>query len=101
MRDAKDRAARLIGQAFDLPAVRENDLADDGEAEAGPLLVRGEVRLENLETMFGAHAGAAIGNVEHDFPVGCARGIDRDALSLFRGLKRVEKEIEEHLTEQL
>ena len=30
--DAKDSALRLIGEAFNLLAVREHDLLDDGQA---------------------------------------------------------------------
>src|SRR5687768_17283893 len=70
MRDAKDRAFRLIGfvrQTFDLPAVREDDLADDGEAEAAAMFSGGEIGFENFDATFGRDAGASVGNVDDHF----------------------------------
>ncbi len=65
--DAEKGAFRLVGQAFNLPAVREHNLLHDGQAQAGPLLVGGEVGLENFLTMFGRHAGAVIADFERRF----------------------------------
>ena len=52
MSDAKERAARLVGQAFDFPAVREDNLLHDGEAEASAARVGREIRFENLAAPF-------------------------------------------------
>ena len=53
MRDAEDGAFGRVGEALYFPAVREDDLRHDGEAEAGAFLVRCEIRLENLLPLFG------------------------------------------------
>ena len=39
MAEAEDSTFRLVGEAFDLPAVRQHDLLDDGQAQPGALLV--------------------------------------------------------------
>src|SRR6185503_8849161 len=43
--DAEQGAVRLVGQAFDLPAVRQHDLLNDGKAETGAFLVGCEIGL--------------------------------------------------------
>src|ERR1035437_4650929 len=43
MRKAEDGSLGLVRETGNFPAVREDDLRDDGEAEAGAFLVRGEI----------------------------------------------------------
>src|SRR5271154_7136647 len=43
VRDAEERPGRFIGQAFDLPAVGQDDLLHDGQAQAGAFRMGGKV----------------------------------------------------------
>jgi len=67
--DTEDGATGLVGEALDFPTVRENDLLNDGEAEAGALalLLHGEVGFENLGAAFGGDARTVVAHFEDDF----------------------------------
>lgn len=99
MADAEDGAFGIVGEALDFPAMREDDLLDDGETKAGPLLVRGEVGFENFLSLFGQNAGAVITNFQT-----CLRGAvfardELDLAALAHCLDAIEKQIEERLPE--
>ena len=64
MGDAEDGAFRLVAEALNFPAVGEDDLLHDGEAEAGAFLMRREIGLENLLPAFGRDAGAVVADFE-------------------------------------
>src|ERR1017187_4382561 len=65
--DAEDRTLRLVGEAFDLPAVREHDLLDNGQAQTGALLLGCEVRLEDFGAVVRGNPGAIVADFEHGF----------------------------------
>ena len=46
--DAEGGPLRFVGEAFDFPAVGQDDLLHDSEPEAGTLLLGGEIGLEYL-----------------------------------------------------
>src|SRR6266496_1065962 len=60
--DAEQGAFRLVGQALDLPAVRQHDLLHHRETEAGPFLVRREIGFEDFRAMFRRDARAVVAN---------------------------------------
>ena len=84
MGNAKERAGRFVGQALDFPAVREDDLLHDRQAQAGPFLIGGEVGLENLRAILRRHARAVVGNFDERLFVVAPAGAD-DGLSPWPG----------------
>src|ERR1035437_8980688 len=101
VRDAEDRAFGFVGQARDFPAMREDDLRDDGEAEAGAFLVRGEIGFENFLPVFGRHAVAVVADFQQCFG-GTGAAHSNFYLSAFaHGLDGVEEQIEQHLAQEL
>src|ERR1035441_4575040 len=99
--DAEDRALRLIGEAFDLPAVREHDLLDNGQAQTGALLLGCEVRLEDFSAAVGGNPGAVVADLEQGFGGIALLGNDLDFPAAIDGLDGVEHQIEERLPERL
>jgi len=65
--DAEDGALGLVGEALDFPAVREDNLLDDGQAQASALLLGCEVRLEDFIAAFGGDARAVVADLEDGF----------------------------------
>src|ERR1039457_937689 len=65
--DAEDSAPGLVGEAFDLPTVREHDLLDNRQTQTSALRLRGEVRFENLRAAVGGNARAVVPHLEHGF----------------------------------
>src|SRR5665213_4250937 len=101
MRDAEDRAFGFVGQALDFPAVREDDLRDDGEAEAGAFLVCGEIGLENLRAVFGRDALAVVANFQDRFRGAGAAHLNFYLSARADGLNGVDEQIEQHLPQKL
>ena len=64
VRDAEYRALGRVAEALDFPAVRENDLRHDGQAEARAFLVRREIGLEDFLPIFGRDAGAVVADFQ-------------------------------------
>ena len=64
MGDAEDGPARLVVQARDFPAVRQDDLLHHGQTEAGTFLVGGEVGLEDFAPVPGRHARSVIAHFQ-------------------------------------
>src|SRR5713101_1929065 len=101
MSDPEDRALRFVRQALDLPPVRQHDLLDDRQTQPRPLLVRGDVGLEDFVALADGNAGAVVENVERRLgAVALARG-DLDFTVPIDRLDGVEEQIKEGLTEQL
>src|SRR2546427_618 len=65
--DAEQGAFGLVGQAFDLPAVRQHDLLHDRETEAGAFLVRCEIGFEDFRAMLRRDALAIVADLEECF----------------------------------
>ena len=101
MGDAEDGAPRFVGEAFDLPAVREHDLLDDRQAQTGALLLGREVGLEDLGAAVRGNARAVVADLEHGFGGIALFGDDLDFAAAIHGLDGVEQQIEERLPEQL
>src|SRR4051812_44533276 len=57
-------AGRLVD--LEAPLMLRRDAVDDGEAEAGALRFRREIRLEQLPPCVGGDAGAVVGDLERD-----------------------------------
>src|ERR1051325_2720685 len=101
VRDAEDRAAWFVGEACDFPAMSKDDLLHHSKAESSPLLVGGEVGLENLLTLLGGHAGAVVANFNDGAaPIFAIPGHFNFAAAI-GGLHRVEQEVEQALAQQL
>src|SRR5438034_4105117 len=58
--DAEERASGVVGHALDLPTVRQHDLLDDGQPQAGALFVGREVGFEDLGALMFRNARAII-----------------------------------------
>ena len=101
MLDAEDGALGSVGEAFDFPAVGEDNLLHDGEAEAGSGWLSGEVGFENLDALRRGNAGAIVANLEEGFGGAETVGDDLDLAVWLDGLDGVEQEVEEGLAEQL
>ena len=56
----KKRAPGLVGQAFDFPAVCQNDLLNHGQSQPGALLIGREVGFENFLPAFGRNSGTVV-----------------------------------------
>src|SRR4051812_22683939 len=65
VRNAEDRAAWFVGETCDFPAMSKDDLLHHSKAESSPLLVGGEVWLENFLPLLGRHAGTVVANFDH------------------------------------
>src|SRR6185436_20002957 len=77
----------------DLAAVIADDLADEGQAQAGPLLARREERREDLFAQLGRHSGAVVAHLKpYQGVVGL--GADPDA-TLARRRDRVARQVEQ------
>src|ERR1051325_5358278 len=101
MGEAEDRAPGLVGEAFDLPAVGQDDLLNHGQAEAGAFVVCGEIRLEDVRAMMRRNAGAVVAHFEDGLVGALPGGGDADFAVLIDGLDGVEQQVEERLPEQL
>ena len=101
MGNAEERAGRLVGQAFDFPAVGQDDLLHDRQPQAGAFGVGGEVGLENLGAVFGGHAGTVVGDFDEGLLIVAPAGADADDALGRDGLDGVEDEVEERLAQQL
>src|SRR5207244_4337819 len=84
----------------DPPAVRLDDVARYGEAEAGAVRAGGEEGLEDAGAQLGRHAGAGVGDRDLDRAVR-RRGRERDLAAARRRLRRVGEEPEEHLADEI
>src|SRR5438876_3058543 len=98
---AEQGAFWLVGQAFDLPAVRQDDLLHHRQTEAGPFLVRREIGFEDLGAVFRRDARAVIANFKERLLVVPFAGDDPDFTARFDGLDGIVQEIEQRLAEQL
>src|ERR1017187_5084674 len=58
--DAEDGAPGVVRQGFDFPAVREYNLLDPRQTEAGAFLMGGEVGFQNFLAMFGRDTVAIV-----------------------------------------
>ena len=67
MGDAEDGTPRFVGQAFNLPAMREDNLLDYGQAEAGTASLGREIGLEDLGAAVGGNAGAVVTQIKAGF----------------------------------
>src|ERR1019366_981244 len=99
--DAENSALRLVGETFDLPALCEDDLLDDGQAQTRALLLGGEVRLEYFSAAIGGNARAVVTDFEHGFGGIAFLGDDLDFAIAIGGLDGIEQQIEKRLPEQL
>ena len=66
-------------------------MRDDGEAEAGSFLMRGEIRFENFLTVFGRNAMAVIAHFQNRFGGSRAAHFDFDLSTFADGLRSVDK----------
>src|SRR5437867_6150740 len=99
--DAEQGAFGLVGQAFDLPAVRQHDLLHDSETEAGAFLVGCEIGLEDFSAVLRRDARAIVANFkERLLGVPFARD-DPDLAARFDCLDGIDQQIEQGLAEQL
>src|SRR5437870_1377023 len=62
--DAKSRTFGCVGQAFDLPAVRQHDLLNHSQAQAGSFFLSGEIRFENVGALFRRNARAVVPHLD-------------------------------------
>jgi hypothetical protein len=53
VRGPKNRTPRLVGETFDIPSVRERDLLNDRQAQAGAFLVGRKIWFEDLGPILG------------------------------------------------
>ena len=67
MRDAKERTAWSVALAGNFPAMRQNDLLNNGQAQPGALFVRGEIRFENLRAPFGGNTRSIVADFQSGF----------------------------------
>src|SRR6185369_17052002 len=101
MSNAENRTAGFVAEAFDLPAVSEDILANDGEAETGAFLMGGNVRFENLGALTGRDARPIIPDLEEGLG---GSGLADDNLDFAFGIDRldgVHEEVKKRLAEQL
>src|SRR5262245_41172947 len=99
--EAEDGPAWLVRNVFDLPAVGEHDLLDDGEAEPGAFLVSREIRLKNLQALLRGHARAVVANLQNRFLRVALPCRHLDIATAIHRLNRVEQQIEQRLAQEL
>src|SRR5512133_2617106 len=85
-----------VGRATiaDVPAVLGDDPGGDGEAEAVPLPLRREERLEDMGAEIRRDPGAGVGDLDDDVPVARARP-DGEAAALAHRLAGVQADVQE------
>ena len=90
MGDAEDGAPRLVGQAFDLPAVGENNLLDHGQPQASARLLSRKIRFEDFAAAVRGNAGAIVTDFEDGFGGTALLGDDLNFAVPISGLDGVE-----------
>src|SRR6185369_11166498 len=99
--DGEDGAGAGRAADEDVAAVVTDDAVNDGQAEAGALGLGGEVGREELGARLLAEAGAVVGHLELDAPLGDARGDANAAAAAGHGVARVLDEVDDDLGELL
>src|SRR6266516_1083205 len=101
MDEAEQGAIRFVGQAFDLPAVRQHDLLHHRQTQAGPFLVRREIGFKDFRAVLRRDARAVVANFEERLlGVSFARD-DSDVTARFDRLDGIVQQIEQRLAQQL
>ncbi len=101
MAESEEGTFGRVGEAFDLPAVGEDDLLHDGEAKAGPVRLGGEVGFEDLGALFRGDTGAVVAHFQERLGGAGTAGDDLDLAAGADGLNGIEQEIEQGLPEEL
>src|ERR1039458_8624226 len=96
--NAKHGALRVIAEAFDLPAVGEDNLLDHRQSQTGALLLRSEVGLEDLGPAVGGNARAIVPHFERGFGGIAPLGNNLDFAAAIDSLDGVQRS-EEHTSE--
>src|ERR1039458_7457332 len=99
--DAEDGAYWLVGQAFDFPAVREDNLLDHRQTEAGAFLMGGEVGVKNFLAAFGRDTVAIVPDFNGRFGSASLPRQNLDPAVLTHRLDGIEHQVEQRLAEQL
>jgi hypothetical protein len=69
VRDAKNGALGFVRVVFDFPAMGQDDLLHDGQAQASAFGGGGKIGLKNLSAMVVRHAWTIIDHIDHRFSI--------------------------------
>src|ERR1035438_4220549 len=99
--DAEDGALGFVGEAFDLPAVGENNLLNNCQPQTGALFLSRKIRLEDLAAAVWGDAWAVVADLEHSFRGIALLGNHLNLAVAIYCLDGVQDEVKEGLPEQL